>query len=139
MPGPFPKSKKIPDTTDEIPIPKGCPAKVKPYFSKIVKELQELKLASQTDSSIVYSLAIMQLRRHELTKQLLKDGETFQDSNGNIRKNPASSLLNDVIASCLRLENQLGLDPRSRKAITGYQEHEKETENINDLLDKMTG
>jgi len=137
MPGPFPKSKKLPDTTEDITIPRGCPTKVKPYFTQIVEELQELKLASNTDYSIVYSLAIMQYRRHELTKQLLKEGETFVDANGNKRKNPAASILNDCISSIMRLENQLGLDPRSRKAITGDQDKEEDSPDVSGMVERM--
>ena len=136
MPGPAPVFRKT-ENGSRILMPRKLPKEIQPHFKKIVKELRSLKLESSSDVSIVISLATQMYRRDELTKTILKEGETFTTLDGSVRKHPASSLLNDVVSSILRLSMNLGLDPKSRIMILGTSSKEEEPTDINEMLRRM--
>lgn len=132
------KEPRIVTNGTKIQIPYGTPKPLHRYFHQIVKELEDLGLANSSDSSVVLSLATQMYRRDQLTKEILTNGETFTTPDGTIRKNPASSLLNDAISSVHRLSTSLGLDPRSRLIILGQSgKDDDESDEIMNFINKV--
>ena len=131
------KEPRFTQNGNRIVMPRGFPKELRPYFKEIVKDLRDLGLESSSDVSVVKSLAIQMKRRDDLTLTILKEGETFTTSDGTVRKHPASSLLNDVVSSILRISANMGLDPRSRLILLGETNKEREPADINEMLRRM--
>jgi P27 family predicted phage terminase small subunit len=111
-------ARKVPDPSRPIPglpePPEGLSAAARIEFLRLAHDLYWAGLISSLDRDVLGVLADNLVLHREAMAEVERSGTLVRDRDGNVRKNPAVSVVRGTSAEIRVLAGQLGLTPSGR-------------------------
>lgn len=86
-------------------------------YSVLAQYLVENKYVNQSDESTLVAFCLNVSMLKQASESIKQVGVVYVDSNGNIKRNPSASIVNDVSSKIQSLGGSLGFSPSSRVSL----------------------
>lgn len=107
--------------------PSNLSTKTRAYLSKVYKFLDESGAYKDIDDCILDQLGMYYEAFSKYKEAVLKTGIVIEDVMGIAKDNPLNKKMNDCQVQLLKIQQELGLTPKSRERLTLERDKEDES------------